>query len=60
MEILDHIGSIGNNYEENSPELKPFALPDAVPDAPGQLYNLETDPVEKTNLYSKNRRSSKV
>jgi hypothetical protein len=23
------------------------------PDAPGQLYNLETDPGETTNLYSK-------
>ncbi len=47
---LDHTGSGGNNYE-NNPELKPFALPEAAPDAPGQLYDLETDPGEKTNLY---------
>jgi arylsulfatase A-like enzyme len=49
---LDHKGSGGNNY--NNPELKPFALPDNAPDAPGQLYNLETDPGETVNLYYKN------
>ncbi|WP_395095002.1 sulfatase-like hydrolase/transferase [Armatimonas sp.] len=48
---LDHKGSGGNNY--NNPELKRFALPDTAPDAPGQLYNLETDPGETTNLYFK-------
>ncbi len=48
---LDHKGSGGNNY--NNPELKPFALPDNAPDAPGQLYNLETDPGETVNLYFK-------
>jgi arylsulfatase A-like enzyme len=48
---LDHRGSGGNNY--NNPELKPFALPDSAPDAPGQLYNLETDPGETVNLYFK-------
>ncbi|MEI8281753.1 MAG: sulfatase-like hydrolase/transferase [Armatimonadota bacterium] len=48
---LDHRGSGGNNY--NSPELKPYALPDTEPTAPGQLYNLETDPGEKVNLYFK-------
>jgi arylsulfatase A len=31
--------------------LKPFALPDTAPTAPGQLYNLDADPGEKTNLY---------
>lgn len=46
---LDHRGSGGNDY--NSYELKPFALPDTAPDAPGQLYNLATDPGEKVNLY---------
>jgi len=46
---LDHQGSGGNNYD--SPMLKAFALPDTAPDAPGQLYNLETDPGERTNLY---------
>ena len=48
---LDHRGSGGNNYD--NPELKRFALPDTAPDAPGQLYNLETDPGERTNLYFK-------
>ena len=46
---LDHRGSGGNNY--NNPELKPYALPETAPDAPGQLYNLETDPGETVNLY---------
>ena len=47
---LDHPGSGGNRYESN-PGLKPFILADTAPDAPGQLYNLETDPGEKRNLY---------
>ncbi len=46
---LDHKGSGGNNYD--NPGLKPFALPDSAPDAPGQLYDLETDPGETRNLY---------
>ena len=29
----------------------PFVLPDSEPDAPGQLYNLDTDPAEAKNLY---------
>jgi arylsulfatase A-like enzyme len=48
---LDHKGSGGNNYERE--RLKPFALPDTAPDAPGQLYDLQTDPGETTNLYYK-------
>lgn len=48
---IAHRESGGNNY--TSPTLKPFALPEAAPDAPGQLYNLETDPGETTNLYFK-------
>lgn len=48
---LDHRGSGGNNY--NGADLKPFALADTAPDAPGQLYHLETDPGEKVNLYFK-------
>ncbi|MBM3852170.1 MAG: arylsulfatase [Verrucomicrobia bacterium] len=47
---LDHPGSGGNRYE-NNPGLKPFMLPDTAPDAPGQLYNLATDPGETRNLY---------
>ncbi|MBI5831766.1 MAG: arylsulfatase [Armatimonadetes bacterium] len=46
---LDHRGSGGNNYD--GAEMKPFALPDTAPDAPGQLYNLVTDPGERVNLY---------
>ncbi len=41
----------GNNYDKG--ELKPFALPDTAPDALGQLYNLETNPSETTNLSFK-------
>lgn len=48
---LDHRGSGGNNYDAD--ELKAFALSDTAPDAPGQLYNLEADPGETTNLYFK-------
>ncbi|WP_345781102.1 LamG-like jellyroll fold domain-containing protein, partial [Prosthecobacter sp.] len=48
---LDHRGSGGNNYDKG--ELKAFALPETAPDAPGQLYNLDVDPGETTNLYFK-------
>jgi arylsulfatase A len=51
---LDHKGSGGNNYDKTgSNSMKPYALTDTDPNAPGQLYNLETDPGETTNLYSK-------
>ena len=46
---LDHRGSGGNNYDQG--ELRRFALPDTAPNAPGQLFNLDTDPGETTNLY---------
>ncbi|MCB9921271.1 MAG: arylsulfatase [Planctomycetaceae bacterium] len=46
---LDHKGSGGNDYERGV--LKVYALPEAVPSAAGQLYNLEDDPGETTNLY---------
>ena len=46
---LDHRGSGGNNYGVPPPDA--LAPPTAVPDAPGQLYNLETDPGETRNLY---------
>ncbi len=46
---LDHKGSGGNNYESDL--LKRYALPETAPDAEGQLFNLETDPGETTNLY---------
>jgi hypothetical protein len=46
---LDHKGSGGNNYDKDI--LVPFALPEAAPAAPGQLYDLNRDPGETTNLY---------
>ncbi len=46
---LDHQGSGGNNYARSG--LKQYALPDSVADAAGQLYNLDDDPGETTNLY---------
>ena len=46
---LNHRGSGGNNYDIG--ELKPFTLPDTAPEAPGQLYNLQADPGETTNLF---------
>jgi arylsulfatase A-like enzyme len=49
---LDHKGSGGNDYEAKE-YLRPYILKDTDPDAPGQLYDLETDPGEKVNLYSK-------
>ncbi|NQT38481.1 MAG: sulfatase-like hydrolase/transferase [Planctomycetes bacterium] len=48
---LDHKGSGGNNY--NSERLRPFILEEKAPEAPGQLYNLDTDPGETDNLYFK-------
>jgi len=51
---LDHKGSAGNNYErEGEWGMKQYALEDTDPDAPGQLYNLDTDPGETINLYSR-------
>lgn len=48
---LDHRGSGGNNYSRG--RLRKYALPDTAPEAPGQLYNLENDPGETTNIYFK-------
>ena len=48
---LDHRGSGGNGYDKG--EMLPFALTDTAPTAPGQLYNLDTDPGETANLYFK-------
>jgi hypothetical protein len=31
--------------------MAPFRIKDTAPDAPGQLYNLDTDPGETRNLY---------
>ena len=58
---LDHKGSGGNRYNRGgSWGMGPYALKDTDPDAPGQLYNLETDPGETTNLYSKHPEIVKV
>jgi arylsulfatase A-like enzyme len=48
---LDHKGSGGNGYDRGA--LAQYALPETAPDAPGQLYNLKTDPGETTNLFFK-------
>jgi arylsulfatase A-like enzyme len=48
---LDHKGSGGNNY--SSKRLKPYVLKDTDPEVPGQLYDLEADPGETRNVYSK-------
>jgi arylsulfatase A-like enzyme len=48
---LDHRGSGGNDYDKGG--LQSFSLPETTPKTPGQLYNLETDPGETTNLYFK-------
>jgi len=45
------LDSGGNNYA--NAELKRYSLSEAAPDAPGQLYDLESDPGETTNLYLK-------
>ena len=51
---LDHKGSGGSNYSRDGEwGLKQYALPEKAPGAPGQLYNLETDPGETENLYFK-------
>jgi arylsulfatase A len=46
---LDHKGSGGNRYESHR-MLKAHVLPDTQPDAPGQLFDLDTDPGETTNV----------
>jgi len=46
---LAHQGSGGNRYDRDP--MKQYALPEAAPDAPGQLYDLARDPGETTNLY---------
>jgi arylsulfatase A len=46
---LAHRGSGGNDYRV--PPLDAWALATDLPNAPGQLYNLDTDPGETKNLY---------
>lgn len=54
---LDHKGSGGNPYDKGP--LAKYALPEAEPDAPGQLYDLEVDPGETKNLYFANAEKRK-
>ena len=49
--FLNHQGSGGNSYSRG--RLLPFALPNTLPTAPAQLYDLEQDPGETVNLYEK-------
>ncbi|MBK8096070.1 MAG: arylsulfatase [Planctomycetes bacterium] len=49
--LLDHRGSGGNAYDRG--EMARYALPEKDPDAPGQLYDLATDPGETDNLWSR-------
>ncbi len=49
---IDHSGSGGNRYDKD-PLLRRYIIPELAPQAPGQLYNLVTDPGEKINLYDK-------
>ena len=46
---LDHQGSGGNRYDSDG--LRPFALSETHPEAPGQLYDLANDPGETTNRF---------
>ena len=48
---LTGVKAFGNRYTRS--HLKQYELPDTAPDAPGQLYNLDTDPGETKNLYNK-------
>jgi hypothetical protein len=47
---LDHEGSGGNDYSKSI--LEPYRMKGNDPEAPGQLYDLNTDPGETNNLYS--------
>ena len=52
---LDHKGSGGNNYTRTGRwGMKQYIVPEKAPHAPGQLYNLNSDPGETENLYYKN------
>ncbi len=49
---LDHQGSGGNNYDRKGDwGMAQYKLPEKQPTAPGQLYDLDKDPGETTNLF---------
>ena len=56
---LDHQGSGGNNYARNK-GLVQYVLPEAAPNAPGQLYNLQQDPGETKNLFFAEQEKAKA
>ncbi len=56
--FLDHKGSGGNRYKGKA-GLEKYIIEETAPDAPAQLYNLKTDPGEKTNLYFKHPKIAK-
>lgn len=47
---LDHSGSGGNDYSQGF--LKQYAVTSPADTLPGQLYNLEDDPLEQNNRYA--------
>jgi len=51
LTFFDHEGSGGNSLE-TYPALRAYDIPDQAPDTPGQLYNLDDDPGETTNLVA--------
>jgi len=53
---LDHKGSGGGNNYTHAGRwgMKKYIVPEKAPQAPGQLYNLNSDPGETENLYYKN------
>lgn len=52
---LDHKSSGGNNYRNmGEGSMGQYALEEKAPDAPGQLYDLKSDPGETNNLYFEN------
>lgn len=52
--LLDHQGSGGNDYNRaGANSMKIYTIKDTAPDAAGQLYDLDADPGETTNLYYK-------
>ncbi|MEL7496490.1 MAG: arylsulfatase [Planctomycetota bacterium] len=46
---LAHKGSGGNRYEKHR-LLKEYMIEDTAPQSPGQLFNLSSDPAERTNV----------
>ncbi len=48
---LDHMGSGGNNYAQAY--MPQYGLPETAPDATGQLFHMDRDPGETTNLFFK-------